>query len=236
MLPDSTTPDTELPVDSTTVDSTVDSTAVDSAASVDSTSVDSANADASVSDSAADSIADTAVTDSSFTDADAPDPCAVVAGNLVTDGDFSTGVGAWTPQSCSREIITGGGRCGRNAIRIYDAKGGGRALHSYDLPSELPAGTKLHVRGWFKKGTGAWSGTPPGLFIRFWGVLDGGTYTPDEFTAAGAVTDTWVMTDRVFTLSLKQTSFTVYLASYFSDADAAATDEFEVSDVSLVVE
>jgi hypothetical protein len=41
---------------------------------------------------------------------------------------------------------------------------------------------------------------------------------------------------KAVTLKAKQTAFSLFLASYFSDADAAASDEFEVSDVSLVVE
>lgn len=220
-LPDSTTSDTELTVDSTTA---VDST----------TMIDSARSESSPADSAADSaVGDSGPADSSTTDADAA-PCPAVVGNLITDGEFSTGSGAWIPENCSTSIVSG--RCGRNGLRLYDASYYGRVHHDYEGVA-YPKGTKLHLRAWVKKSTGA-SAEPPGIFVRTWYPTDAGGADYDEWIAAsGPLTDTWTYVDRVFTLVHDQTAFSVYIASYYVATDGGpASDEFEVSDVSLVVE
>lgn len=154
--------------------------------------------------------------------------CAPVTPNLVLDGDFSSGLGAWFRQgTVSSEIVPG--RCGRSAMRIYGAREYGRLVHDYEgVP--LPKGTRLRLRAWFKKGSGPWPGTAPSVFVRSWDA-DG---AESEFGARGVITDDWVESTVDFTLIRDQASFSVYLAS-LHDANADS-DEFQVADVSLKVE
>ncbi len=187
-------------------------------------------ADATVDDAASDgAIADTANDAAEDThDAAVDAGCAPIAGNLVTDGDFSTGTAAWTPENCSFELVAG--RCGK-ALRIYDCTSYGRLRHYYVVP--FPAQTKLRLRAWFKRGVTAGSGTSPAAFVRSYGLADGGPAPYDDYLARGNLTTHWTLAEQVFTLTNEQQSFEIYLASM---AGGSTPDEFVVSDVSLVVE
>jgi len=173
-------------------------------------------------------VASSRVDDAGGPEVDADNECAPVEGNLIPDGDFAGGAGAWYPEDAKTVIVPG--RCGRKALRLYEIKRYGRVYNDYKVP--LPKGTRLRLRAWFKKGTTTPAADPPCAFIRSWRLDDAGGDLFDDYCAVGNLTDTWQLSERTFTLDNAQDSFSIFLASMMSAA--TGFDEFEIADVSLV--
>jgi len=156
--------------------------------------------------------------------------CAKLAGNLVPDGDFSMGLGAFQPESCQVELTTG--RCGA-AIRLYDLKTPGRATAQYSgVP--IAAGAMLRLRAWFKKGKDTPPNAAPSVFVRSYSVGADGGEVYEDYKTVGSLTDEWRLSERVFTLKNAQTGMEVIIDSYL-DADGK-THDFLVADISLTPE
>jgi hypothetical protein len=171
--------------------------------------------------------------ESATTDArvDSPDvACPTYGGNLIPDGDFATGFGAFRAESCQLELASG--PCG-GALRVYGLTAPGRASADYDgVP--LAKGTKLHLRAWFKKGNGVPPNPAPSVFIRSFGPEVDGGERYDDYSVNGTLTDEWRLAERVFTLKNQQTTMQVMIDSYL-EVDGK-THDFLVADISLVVE
>lgn len=166
------------------------------------------------------------------TDAPPDGGCPRVPGNLVTDGDFNSGLGAWIPDG-THLVETSPGRCGQ-AIRVYDIHQSGRIVRTFEGVPFLK-GTKLHVRAWFKKGSGPVLPVTPSITIRSYGPdPDGGEMTPIDFAVAGNATGDWRLTERVITLTRDQSAFQVFLELYLEKT--TVTYDYLVDDVSVVVE
>jgi len=186
---------------------------------------DASAPDTSVSDASVDSL------DASVSEA-AGDTggCTKYPGNLIPDGDFATGVGAWRPYQCKIDVSTAG-RCG-NALRVYELVGPGRAYRTVEGISR-PAGTKLHLRAWAKKGLDE-PPTGTSFILRAYRTeADGGEATTD-YNATIIVGDTWRPTDVVFTLTREMTAFELFADTYMTVS--TTKHDYLLADVSIVEE
>lgn len=179
------------------------------------------------------SVADTTVADTALSDAIGADTsdasCPTYAGNLIPDGDFSTGFGAWRATDCQVERVAG--RCGQ-AMRMYNITAPARVNVDYSS-APVAKGTKLHLRAWFKKGMGPAPGTPR-LFIRSYFNVDGGEDYKD-YEVFGTLTDSWTLADRVFTMDNAQTGMQVFVDVWLG-AEVTTPHDLLVADISLVPE
>jgi len=165
------------------------------------------------------------------TDAPSSDAaCPTYATNLIPDGDFSMGHGAWVPESATLELAAG--PCTK-ALRLFNLTAPGRAIANY---SGVPLKTtqKLHLRAWFKKGLDAPPGYAPSVFVRSYSAGPDGGEVYEDYSVSGTLTDEWRLSERVFNLKNDQTGMQVVVYA-FLDVDGK-THDFLVADISLVVE
>ncbi len=156
--------------------------------------------------------------------------CTKYPGNLVTDGDFSAGFGAFRPESCQLELADG--PCGR-ALRVYGLTESGRATAGYDGLA-IAKDKKLHLRAWFKKGKDAPPSSAPSVFVRSYGKGADGGEISDDYGVNGTLTDEWRLSERVFTLKNDQAGMEVIIDGYL-EADGK-THDFLVAEISLTLE
>ena len=114
-------------------------------------------------------------------DADDADVCAPVACNLFPEGYFSGDLTGWSREDqIDTQIVDG--RCGRKALRVYDAGDYGRIELTHD-PFPLAAGANLRMRAWFKQGLTPGTTPKPVVFLR-------------SYTSATTYDDYYVYGDR----------------------------------------
>ena len=168
-------------------------------------------------DATADASADT----STAADTDA---CPAIPGNIVTDGDFTTGAGGWKPADCKSELIDG--KCGKG-LRLTEVLPSGRVGRAYYVV--LPNDAKLRLRAWFKKVAGKAAGQGR-VFIRSYWKDDAGAEHYDDYDAVGPAGDDWAVAESVVTLRHEQPeAFEIFLGPRVGDS-------IEVSNVSVVKE
>lgn len=155
---------------------------------------------------------------------DAPGGC-MLAGNLVTNGDFASGASAWAPYNAKTESIAG--PCGGRALRVYDATVYGSIGQT--IVRTLPPGARVKVRAYFR-GLPA-TITPPGLLVRFQHATDSGEVSTQEMGAVAQSGAEWLPVEADAVLKGPESSMSVIIS-----ARVPELDEFAVAAVSIVVE
>jgi hypothetical protein len=174
-------------------------------------------------------VGDTQVSDAAdVAMSDTPDAgCPKYDPEYIPDGDFSTGIATWRATDCT--VSEAAGPCGK-ALHVQSSAIQTRVQVDYSS-APIPLGTKLHLRGWFKKGTAATN--PPSVIIRSYGPDGDGGETYDDYKLFTTATDTWTLFEVVFTLKNQQTGMQVLVDTY---AEGGVTRDYMVGHLSLTKE
>lgn len=157
---------------------------------------------------------------------DAGAPCRP-AGNLLDNGDFSSGTGEWLVDRAT--LTVGAGPCAGKGATVKTTGGYGSIGRRIDRAT--PKGTKLHLRGFVRTSSG--TRAPPQVFCRAIHASDAGEVTPELFSLnVAGVPGEWGLVEKTFTLDADATGFMLGVASGSSDVP----DEFGVAGVSLAIE
>lgn len=157
---------------------------------------------------------------------DASDPCRP-SGNLLENGDFSTGTGEWLVDRAT--LTVGAGPCAGKGATVKTTGPYGGVGRRLDRPTAK--GTRLRLRVFVRSLTT--TRAPPEVYLRTIRVTDAGEETPELFslTAAGAVGE-FALVEKGVTLDADVLGFMLGVASRSSDVP----DEFGVAGASLAIE
>jgi hypothetical protein len=150
-----------------------------------------------------------------------------VPGNLLNNGDFSSGASGWNSSGFGIELIDG--PCGR-ALRLSSSTAYASLTRAVTTGPALKKGMNLRVRAMFRE-SGRMSGNTPQVVARFYRKNDLGEELPPQTIEAGSLgSETWHAVEATGLLENDATGADVYVTSRSTEADA-----FDVAAVSLVV-
>lgn len=175
-------------------------------------------------------VLDTGVLDTSSVDtgADVADKPCNPTGNLVPNGDFSSGIGSWLTESSKLEVLDGG-PCGGKLARVHQITNYGDITENFG--ASIPKGTKLRLRAFFKL-SGTPAGRPPNVVARLTHLADGGAEVVDQILdATGTLDSTWTMAENTLV-----TADPIIQVKIVVGSREPSNDEFAVGGISLVTE